>query len=183
MLGRDSEDEIWSRFVFELMIWTQPSGPLCLWQCFHLKLPDKMFIISWLSGSKSRFHLLVSKDINICPKLQKKLKMPFRISHFQLFCRVWDIAYLGFFDVVEIWKSFIEGWDNDFDTVIQRQLSRLEVWQGKAFAILVMFHLSIYSCCSSGMGGWGKERYWLVSGYIIFSCRQGSRKTGGNVNT
>ena len=34
MLGRDSEDEIWSRFVFELVIWTQPSGPLCLWQCF-----------------------------------------------------------------------------------------------------------------------------------------------------
>ena len=24
----------WSRFVFELEIWTQPSGPLCLWQCF-----------------------------------------------------------------------------------------------------------------------------------------------------
>ena len=34
MLGRDSEDEIWSRFVFELVIRTQPSGPLCLWQCF-----------------------------------------------------------------------------------------------------------------------------------------------------
>ena len=43
MLGRDSEDETWSRFVFELVIWpqeitlvkwTQPSGPLCLWQCF-----------------------------------------------------------------------------------------------------------------------------------------------------
>ena len=33
MLGRDSDDEIWSRFVFELVIWTQPSGPLCLWQC------------------------------------------------------------------------------------------------------------------------------------------------------
>ena len=42
MLSRDSEDEIWSRFVFELVIWpqevtlvrwTQPSGPLCLWQC------------------------------------------------------------------------------------------------------------------------------------------------------
>ena len=32
MLGRDSEDEIWSRFVFELVIRTQPSGPLCLWQ-------------------------------------------------------------------------------------------------------------------------------------------------------
>ena len=32
MLGQNSE--IWSRFVFELVIWTQPSGPLCLWQCF-----------------------------------------------------------------------------------------------------------------------------------------------------
>ena len=37
---RDSEDEILSRFVEELVIWlivlvsrTQPSGPLCLWQC------------------------------------------------------------------------------------------------------------------------------------------------------
>ena len=36
MLGRDSEDEIWSRFVFELVIWTQSSGPLCLWQCSSL---------------------------------------------------------------------------------------------------------------------------------------------------
>ena len=42
VLGGDSEDEIWSRFVFEL-VWTllsrtQPSGPMCLWQCF-LVLP------------------------------------------------------------------------------------------------------------------------------------------------
>ena len=44
MLSRDSEDEMWSRFVFELVMWpqkvtlarwTQPSGPLCLWQCFQ----------------------------------------------------------------------------------------------------------------------------------------------------
>ena len=42
--SRDSEDEMWPRFVFELVIWlqeitlarwTQPSGPLCLWQCFR----------------------------------------------------------------------------------------------------------------------------------------------------
>ena len=42
MVGWDFED-VWSRFVFELVIWpkevslvsrTQPSGPLCLWQCF-----------------------------------------------------------------------------------------------------------------------------------------------------
>ena len=34
MLGWDSADEIWSRFMFQLVMWTQPSGPLCLWQCF-----------------------------------------------------------------------------------------------------------------------------------------------------
>ena len=35
MFGRDSEDEIWLGFVLELLIWTQTSGPLCLWQCFY----------------------------------------------------------------------------------------------------------------------------------------------------
>ena len=42
MQGRDSGD-VWSRFVFQFLIWpqdvtlvrwTQPSGLLCLWQCF-----------------------------------------------------------------------------------------------------------------------------------------------------
>ena len=45
MLSRDSEDEMWSRFMFELLIWlqeatlarwTQSSGPLCLWQCLFI---------------------------------------------------------------------------------------------------------------------------------------------------
>ena len=48
MLSRDSKDEICSRFVFELVIWpqdvtlarwTQPSGPLCHWQCFTILFP------------------------------------------------------------------------------------------------------------------------------------------------
>ena len=47
IFGWDFEDELWSRFVFELVIWpqegtlarwTQPSGPLCLWQCFTFLL-------------------------------------------------------------------------------------------------------------------------------------------------
>ena len=36
MLGQNSE--IRSRFVYELVIWTQPSGPLCLWQCLFENL-------------------------------------------------------------------------------------------------------------------------------------------------
>ena len=58
MLSRDSEDEMWSRFMLELLIWlqevtlarwTQPSGPLCLWQCF-LKIPiihSKKYSFFW----------------------------------------------------------------------------------------------------------------------------------------
>ena len=39
MLNRDSEIVICSRFVnCDLVIWTQPSGPLCLWQCFFFNL-------------------------------------------------------------------------------------------------------------------------------------------------
>ena len=46
------------------------------------------------------------------------------------FCTIWNFTHFVFFDVVEIWNlSFIEGWDNDSDTVIQRQLTKLEVWQ------------------------------------------------------
>ena len=45
----DSEDVICSRSVWELVIWTQPSGPLCLWQCFSVFLCDVTFIsdIGW----------------------------------------------------------------------------------------------------------------------------------------
>ena len=50
MIRRDYDDEMWSRFVFELVTWpqevtlvrwTQPSGPLCLWQCLRLEPPWK----------------------------------------------------------------------------------------------------------------------------------------------
>ena len=53
MLGRDSEDETWSRFMFELVIWpqvvtlirwTQLSGPLCLWQCFVFLYQKKIWV-------------------------------------------------------------------------------------------------------------------------------------------
>ena len=54
MLGRDSEDEIWSRLVFELVIWTQPSGPLCLWQClmcdsFSIPVQCERSSVGWIS--------------------------------------------------------------------------------------------------------------------------------------
>ena len=56
MYSRDSEDEIWSRFVFELVIWTQPSGPLCLWQClFSVSAWSLLFILITTSTPHSRF--------------------------------------------------------------------------------------------------------------------------------
>ena len=51
MLGRDSEDENWSIFVFELVIWTQPSGPLCLWQCFNYCLFQSSTVVSTRESS------------------------------------------------------------------------------------------------------------------------------------
>ena len=42
MLYSDSKNEIWSRFVLELVIWTQLSGPLCLWQCFSFAIESSL---------------------------------------------------------------------------------------------------------------------------------------------
>ena len=64
MLGQDSEDEIWSRFVFELVIWTQPSGPFCQelfltrwslrWSCYHWRFyPTKLLLASSINSGAS----------------------------------------------------------------------------------------------------------------------------------
>ena len=63
MLGRYSEDEIWSRFLFELVrwpkqvtfaSWTQPSNLLCLWQClFIVFLFFCFYILKIISLSES----------------------------------------------------------------------------------------------------------------------------------
>ena len=64
MFGWDNEVNaesifwIWSRFVYELVIWTQPSGPLCLWQCLYFGNPS-------LSS-----HHAVPKLSQIFPKVQ-----------------------------------------------------------------------------------------------------------------
>ena len=63
MLGQNSE--IWSRFVFELVIWTQPSGPLCLWQCLSIScIPDISEASSLCKLAKTkRWIRLLQKDI------------------------------------------------------------------------------------------------------------------------
>ena len=85
MLSRDSEDKMWSRFVFELVIWlqevtsaiwTQPSGPLCLWQWFLNKrhgeilkdflVQESLGSILWLSSFLQGLNLpfFLSSEIN-----------------------------------------------------------------------------------------------------------------------
>ena len=62
MLSRDSEDGMWSRIVFELVIWpqevtltrrTQSSGPMCLWQCLFCEFSLHVF------ATKKRSHYLL----------------------------------------------------------------------------------------------------------------------------
>ena len=40
------EEESWSRFWLQVTLarWTQPSGPLCLWQCFYAPFPNGALI-------------------------------------------------------------------------------------------------------------------------------------------
>ena len=59
MLNQDSEIEIWSRFVYELVIWTQPSSPSCLCQCFFFKCMIYIFV-NLLLTSKTVFTKLLS---------------------------------------------------------------------------------------------------------------------------
>ena len=49
MLDQISSSESRPRFVFELVIRTQPSGPLCLWQCLYDIWHDKIFSVYWTS--------------------------------------------------------------------------------------------------------------------------------------
>ena len=52
MLGWDFEVDAWSRFwrwnlikiCVQLVIWTQPSSPLCLWQCLKIISHLKIFV-------------------------------------------------------------------------------------------------------------------------------------------
>ena len=69
MLGRDSEAEIWSRFLFELVIRTQPSGPLCLWQCFiniSVSYEEEKNWNTWNAAVPSADVLLLHKDDRNC---------------------------------------------------------------------------------------------------------------------
>ena len=74
MLGRKSEDEIWSRFVFELfkwhlqvilVSWTQPSGPLCLWQCFLWAQQQRFHLQVDLSASDKRVENVIANKNSI----------------------------------------------------------------------------------------------------------------------
>ena len=49
MLNQDSQIVICARFVnCDLVICTQPSGPLCLWQCLELRV--KLFMLRLGAG-------------------------------------------------------------------------------------------------------------------------------------
>ena len=54
MLGIESEDEILSRLMFELVIRTQSSGPLCLWQCFLIILSFPSYVWKFTKEEKAR---------------------------------------------------------------------------------------------------------------------------------
>ena len=84
LLGRYYEDEIWSRFFWTLVKWyeevtlvtrTQPSGPLCLWQCFHTPSKKcklllfvfwiKILITTWGDGEEQELTKLTADHFKV----------------------------------------------------------------------------------------------------------------------
>ena len=74
MLSRDSEDKMWSRFVIwpqevTLAGWTQPSGPLCLWQSLTLYIL-RLEVLSMISRPSWSSELLILQ-ILVCVWMYK----------------------------------------------------------------------------------------------------------------
>ena len=64
------DSEVWNliKICVQLVIWTQPSGPLCLWQCFLYKF--YLFFWKWTWG-EWKMCLVYSIFVLNCIELQK----------------------------------------------------------------------------------------------------------------
>ena len=101
MLGRDSSDDIWSRFVLDLVIWpeqvtlvsrTQPSGPLCLWQCFITK-EDGSILLGLKSLVFESYALLMDAQF-IYWKLEKMhLDLKYGFAYWKYFILNYGFVY------------------------------------------------------------------------------------------
>ena len=113
MLGQESEDEIWSRFMFELVIWTQPSGPLCLWQCLNWldqRRPSASKAWTGSSGQNTDlgcFQCIASRIRRSARCLLRKWSFFVTNRHFSSFTGgpYWAFRYLD--DIVEIHNTLI----------------------------------------------------------------------------
>ena len=72
LLGQDYEDEICSRFFWEIVKWpkevslvtrTQPSGPLCVWQCLNMQGNNNVTYMAWWQSGT-----LYSQNLKPCHK-------------------------------------------------------------------------------------------------------------------
>ena len=127
MLSRDSEDEMWSRFVFELVIWpqgvtlvrwTQPSGPLCLWQCFQQRctwsslcnFSFQMYcngcsFSSWWSGAIFHRSILQPSEDDTYSELMQLLR---ESSPLRQCCAVYIMNIYGYRIITKYCKDVVE---------------------------------------------------------------------------
>ena len=127
VFGWDFEAEIWSRFVFEfvwtLIGWTQPFGPLSLWQCLHIFaeiIPGKWSYIksesiaqvsySWWcvhTRGKVLFYLrnvdLVFHVFQIWPRVLKKSTLEKQLS-LSIFIEKFKFQLIAHCSSPEVWK-------------------------------------------------------------------------------
>ena len=118
--GRDSED-VWSRFVQELVIWpkevtlvsrTQPSGPLCLWQCFFLAIYRYLEYQTYgISNTKHQEQNIASMLIGVLHEIMEFLQ-PRTKQNFLKFAYISTAWGMLTFDIVCISWFFLYTYRN-----------------------------------------------------------------------
>ena len=176
MLGRDSEDEIWSRFVFEFVIWpqdvtlvrwTQSSGPLCLWQCFWKYLrrcgfSRPIFIGNSLWSLQEWFpHTLITRQQQFIPIINRRGQ----ISPLYLSCPVSSSAPLQPFSTPNRYQVVIA-----FNLLLHKiylfvyvQCTKVGFFQPDAVLVIVLLSIpeEEYDQWWKPTCAWSKHRQYL----------------------
>ena len=157
MLSRYSEDEMWSWFAIELVLWpqevtfarwTQPSGPLCLWQCLFTRWSiinnryKKSGGQAWIFGRKHCFLPIIGSQLiwqlkyTWCWWNARVLKI---LKDF------FSTKLLKFFGDSSTYKSwcrpkhlFLKRGPH-YDSIIEYIIVKYDLWRQQCFALLQLF--------------------------------------------
>ena len=150
MLSQDSEDEMWSRFMFELLTWlqevtlarwTQPLGPLCLWQCFFLSYYS-LSRRTWVRLLRDLFNAKKYwRDKNTAKKFLRHKVIATKLlrgpqNHWEM--KLWQQNCQWYFKVLHLRG----GWQHETEIISSQTPLIFTSWHKD----LQLFHLAFHIC-------------------------------------